>query len=138
MKRILVALLSLILLFSCSTTGDVTAEPKEPKDTYESILVKSIDDIRTTISVNGRLCTLTLSAVTGEKTIIVQDQKRYSTYTLSELPVGKDGRRYLYSTLGDINIILFGYHIYISIGTDWTETYIERDYLSPFIFATHA
>ena len=138
MKKFLTMILIPALLISC-TSADLPDNGIEDmgKDA-ETILIADLDDIRTTFSVGGRLCTLTLSAVTGEKFVMVEEGKRYMTYHLEELPAEKDGKRWLYSTSGNINIILSGHHIYISIGDDWIETYIEREYLSPFIFATHA
>ena len=130
------SLMIVALLFSCNSTENIEADAGN--GIAESIYIKDMDDISTTLSVGGRLCTLRLSAVTGEKFVMVEEGRRYRTYQLSELPADEDGIRRLYSTSGNVNIILDGHLIYVSIGTEWTETYIERDYLSPFVFATHA
>lgn len=135
MKKFLMSVMIIALLVSCASTESPIIDGSAA---IESVYIKDTDDIRTTISVGGRLCTLRLSAVTGEKFIMVEEGRRYRTYQLTELPPDKDGKRYLYSTAGNLNIILDGHHIYISLETEWTETYIERDYLSPFVFATHA
>ena len=135
MKKFLMGVMIIALLISCASTESLSTRESAG---IESVYIKDTDDIRTTLSVGGRLCTLRLSAVTGEKFIMVEEGRRYRTYQLTELPPDKEGKRYLYSTAGNINILLDGRHIYISLGTEWTETYIEWDYLSPFVFATHA
>lgn len=136
MKKFLMPIIILPLLVSCISTG--IAESVERIEKTETIYIEDMDDIMTSISVDGRLCTLKLSAVTGEKFLMVADGRRFRTYQLTELPVEPDGTRRLYSTAGNINLILRGNHIYISIETKWTETYIDGNYLSPFIFDTHA
>ena len=136
MKRFLILILIPAILISCASTG--RPEAVEKAEEIEILYIEDMDEIRTSISVGGRLCNLRLSAFTGERYIMVEDGRRFRTYQLYELPVDEDGTRRLYSTAGNINIILRGRHIYISIETDWTETYIERDYISPFIFDTHA
>lgn len=136
MKRFLMIILIPALLVSCASTGMMEDIEKDGNTRF--LYIEDMDDIRASISVGGRLCTLRLSSFTGERYMIVEEERGFRTYQLSELPVDDNGRRRLYSTAGNINIILEGLHIYISIGTAWTETDIERDYISPFIFDTHA